>query len=83
MASPFYIMVRVKDEMKKLAILAASKMAFAEMGIFKTRITDIAKLAGVASGTVYLYFKDKEDIIAHIAAEDKDFIRNYIGVRRG
>ena len=39
---------------------------FAEQGFFQSTISMIAKEAGVADGTIYLYFKNKEDIIVQI-----------------
>jgi TetR/AcrR family fatty acid metabolism transcriptional regulator len=44
-------------------ILDAAVRAFAEKGFFKTRVADIARYAGVAAGTIYLYFKSKDDIL--------------------
>lgn len=36
---------------------------FAEQGFFQSTIAQIAKAAGVADGTIYLYFKNKDDIL--------------------
>ena len=44
-------------------ILDAAVAVFAEKGFFTSRISDIADRANVADGTVYLYFKNKEDIL--------------------
>ena len=44
-------------------ILDAAVAVFAEKGFFTSRIADIAERADVADGTVYLYFKSKEDIL--------------------
>ena len=38
---------------------------FAEQGFHQATISQIAKAAGVADGTIYLYFKNKDDILAH------------------
>ena len=48
---------------KRAAILAAATHVFAKKGFFNSKISDIASAAGVADGTVYLYFKNKEDIL--------------------
>ena len=57
-------MARIIDkEEKKCAIARASIDLFCEKGIMQTSIEEIAKSAGVAKGTVYLYFKNKEEII--------------------
>ncbi len=44
-------------------ILDAAVAVFAEKGFFSSRVADIADRAGVADGTVYLYFKNKEEIL--------------------
>ena len=48
---------------KHQRILDAAVTVFAEKGFFASRISDIADLANVADGTVYLYFKNKEEIL--------------------
>jgi TetR/AcrR family transcriptional regulator, fatty acid metabolism regulator protein len=44
-------------------ILDAAVAVFAEKGFFSSRVADIADRAGVADGTVYLYFKNKDEIL--------------------
>jgi TetR/AcrR family transcriptional regulator, fatty acid metabolism regulator protein len=44
-------------------ILDAAVEVFAEKGFFSSRVADMADRAGVADGTVYLYFKNKEEIL--------------------
>jgi len=51
---------------KREAILRAATRVFAESGYFNSKVADIARVAGVADGTVYLYFKSKEDILHSI-----------------
>ena len=46
-------------------ILAATKI-FAQKGFFQARISDIAREAGVADGTVYIYFESKDAILIAI-----------------
>lgn len=48
---------------KREAILRAAIKIFAGKGFFNSKVADIAKEAGVADGTVYLYFKNKDDIL--------------------
>ena len=45
-------------------ILDAALAVFAEKGFFVSRVSDIADRANVADGTVYLYFKNKDEILA-------------------
>ena len=48
---------------KREAILRAAISVFAGKGFFNSKVADIAKAAGVADGTVYLYFKNKDDVL--------------------
>lgn len=48
------------------AILRAATRVFARNGYFNSKVADIAREAGVADGTVYLYFKSKEEILRSI-----------------
>jgi TetR/AcrR family fatty acid metabolism transcriptional regulator len=51
---------------KRESILRAATRVFARNGYFNSKVTDIAHAAGVADGTVYLYFKSKEEILHSI-----------------
>ena len=51
---------------KREAILRAATRTFARNGYFNSKVADIASAAGVADGTVYLYFKSKEEILHSI-----------------
>jgi len=51
---------------KREAILRAAIKIFADNGYFNSKVSDIAGEAGVADGTVYLYFKNKDDILHSI-----------------
>ena len=48
---------------KREAILRAAIKVFAGKGFFNSKVADIAGEAGIADGTVYLYFKSKEEIL--------------------
>ena len=51
---------------KREAILRAATNVFAGNGYFNSKVSDIAGAAGIADGTVYLYFKSKDDILHSI-----------------
>ncbi|MEO8647836.1 MAG: TetR/AcrR family transcriptional regulator [Acidobacteriota bacterium] len=51
---------------KREAILRAAIKVFAGKGFFNSKVADIAGEAGIADGTVYLYFKSKEEILHSI-----------------
>ncbi len=50
-------------------ILDAAIEVFAEKGFHHARISDIARRAGVADGTIYLYFRNKDDVLLTIFEE--------------
>ena len=50
-------------EQRRSAILASAVRVFAENGFAASRIRDIAAGAGVAEGTIYLYFEGKDDLL--------------------
>ncbi|KRF13274.1 TetR/AcrR family transcriptional regulator [Paenibacillus sp. Soil787] len=54
---------------KYYAILEGALKVFAEHGFHKSQVSRIAKEAGVADGTIYLYFKKKEDILTSLFQE--------------
>ena len=54
---------------KRQRILQAAVQAFSEKGYAQATIAEIAHKAGVADGTVYEYFKNKEDVLVSIAEE--------------
>src|SRR3954449_4651497 len=51
---------------KRDAILRAAIDVFAERGFFNAQVADVARAAGVAAGTVYLYFRGKDDLLVSI-----------------
>ncbi|HWW62480.1 MAG TPA: TetR/AcrR family transcriptional regulator [Thermoanaerobaculia bacterium] len=60
---------------KRERILRAAVDVFAEFGYFNAKVAQIAKAAGVADGTIYLYFDGKEDLLITIFREHT---RNYL-----
>ena len=51
---------------KREAILRAATRVFARKGFFNAKVADVAKDASIADGTVYLYFKSKDEILHSI-----------------
>ncbi len=56
-------MARSSTGMKRAAILDAAVVEIAQRGYYQTTVAMIAKRAGVADGTIYLYFANKEEIL--------------------
>jgi TetR/AcrR family fatty acid metabolism transcriptional regulator len=51
---------------KREAILKAATRVFARNGFFQSQVADVARAAGVAAGTVYLYFRSKDDLLVSL-----------------
>jgi AcrR family transcriptional regulator len=51
---------------RREAILAAALDEFSERGYEATRLDDVANRAGIAKGTIYLYFRDKESLFQEL-----------------
>jgi len=60
----------MKNENKHQKILKAAIKVFAEKGFYNSRVAEIAKEANVADGTIYLYFKNKDDILISLFEEE-------------
>lgn len=61
--------MRIKEGDKRNDILLASTRIFARAGYHKSKVASIAEEANVATGSVYVYFKNKEDILLQIFEE--------------
>jgi len=62
-------MARAKDEKKRQTILLAAKTLFSRQGFFNTSVTDITRETGLPVGSIYTYFKGKEEIVRAIVDE--------------
>ncbi|MGK7898495.1 MAG: TetR/AcrR family transcriptional regulator [Xenococcus sp. (in: cyanobacteria)] len=55
------------DEAKREAILKAARQRLSQYGVKKTTMSEIAQDVGIAVGTMYLYFKNKNEILIAVA----------------
>ncbi len=60
----------MKEKNKHQKIIQAAVKIFAEKGFYNARVSEIAKEANVADGTIYLYFKNKDDILISLFEEE-------------
>jgi TetR/AcrR family fatty acid metabolism transcriptional regulator len=58
--------LRLRSTDKRDALLRAAIDTFAARGFFNAQVADVARAAGVAAGTVYLYFRSKDDLLTSI-----------------
>lgn len=61
--------MRRKEGNKEIDIMTAAIEAFAKVGYHEAKISQIAELANVATGSVYLYFESKEDLLVKIFSD--------------
>lgn len=59
-------MVRKSDPRKREQLLTAALKLFVEKGVENTSTAEIAKAAGTASGTLFLYFPSKQDLVSEL-----------------
>ena len=67
---PYSLYLSMKAADKHSNIIHAATKVFAKKGFFNARISDIAKEAKVADGTIYLYFNNKLDILVSVFEEE-------------
>ena len=69
----------IDKEAKKAEILQAAMQVFSRKGVAKTRMADIAVAAGIGKGTIYEYFRSKEEIFAAAFQQVNQRAANLIG----
>jgi TetR/AcrR family fatty acid metabolism transcriptional regulator len=58
---------------KRVKIINAAIVVFSNRGFYNSTVADVAREANVADGTIYLYFKNKEDLLISIFEHSMDF----------
>lgn len=59
----------MRDPDKPQQIIEAAIRVFARKGYYNSRVSDIARAAGIAAGTIYLYFDTKQEILITLFRE--------------
>jgi TetR/AcrR family fatty acid metabolism transcriptional regulator len=76
-----------KNGDKRERILSAAVKVFAKSGFYAARVSEVAKSAGVADGTIYLYFKSKEELLVSLFEDRVErllaFMRDDLPKREG
>ena len=68
---------------KRTLIRDAAVQVFAEKGFHNARVSDVAERAGVADGTIYLYYRNKEDLLLSIFEDAMETLREGLLERLG
>lgn len=61
---------------KRERILEGALKAFAKKGFYNTKVSEIASEAGVADGTIYLYFKNKDDLLISLFEDRMEWVND-------
>src|SRR5438445_8577857 len=69
----------MRDPTRSQNIIEAAVRVFARKGYYNSRVSDIAREAGIAAGTIYLYFKTKDDILVTLF---RDKMAEFVGSLR-
>lgn len=69
----------MEKQQKREQIASAARELFSEYGYRAVSVAQIAEKADIAKGTVYLYFKDKEDLFFYLVQEFLDEMARFIG----
>lgn len=64
----------MKDHTKREKIIKAALKVFAKKGFYQAKVSEIAREAEVADGTIYLYFNNKDDILINLFEEEMNKI---------
>lgn len=67
-------MSRDRTPEKRQRILDAALKVFAERGFYTAKVSEVAREAGVADGTIYLYFENKDDLLISLFEDRMDFL---------
>ena len=67
-------MGKKKTNEKYYKIIGAATKIFAKKGFYKAKISEIAREAGVADGTIYIYFENKDDILISLFEEQMKIV---------
>lgn len=63
---------------KRQLILEGALRAFSRKGFYNTRISEVAAEAGVADGTIYLYFKNKDDVLISLFEDRMEWLIRHL-----
>jgi len=55
--------MNTKNNKRREQIIDAAIEVFADKGFYNAKVADVARAAGIADGTIYLYFKNKDDLL--------------------
>jgi TetR/AcrR family transcriptional regulator, fatty acid metabolism regulator protein len=74
-------MAKRKNSEKYRRIIAAATKVFARNGFYQSKISEIAKEAQVADGTIYIYFDNKDDILISLFEEQMQAVLDNMTAR--
>jgi AcrR family transcriptional regulator len=73
----------MRQETTRRQLLRAGRKLFSERGLYESRIEDLTESAGIAKGTLYLYFRSKEELIQAVTVAGYEELREHVRSRLG
>lgn len=74
-------MSKRKNSEKYYRIIEAATRVFAKKGFYQSKISEIARAAQVADGTIYIYFENKDDILISLFEEQMQAVLDNMAVQ--
>ncbi|MBC8417784.1 MAG: TetR/AcrR family transcriptional regulator [Desulfobacteraceae bacterium] len=74
-------MSKRKNNEKYYRIIEAATRVFAKKGFYQSKISEIARAAQVADGTIYIYFENKDDILISLFEEQMQAVLDNMAVQ--
>ncbi|HEU4765324.1 MAG TPA: TetR/AcrR family transcriptional regulator [Candidatus Eisenbacteria bacterium] len=68
----------IRKEATRRDLMQAGRKLFSRKGLYESRIEDLTESAGIAKGTLYLYFRNKEELIREVTAAGYDDLREHV-----
>jgi AcrR family transcriptional regulator len=62
-------------------LLQAGRQLFSEKGLYEARVEDLTRTAGIAKGTLYLYFRDKEHLVEAVVTSGFETLKRQVRAR--
>ena len=72
----------LRKRITRRELLHAGRQLFSERGLHESRMEDVAERARIAKGTLYLYFRDKDDLIHAVVASSFEELRAHADRRK-
>lgn len=70
-----------RKAMTRSELLLAGRRLFSERGLYESRVEDLTRTAGIAKGTLYQYYRNKEELVEAVVAAGLEALERHLGDR--